>query len=78
MVPISYLRTQAAAQYTGLSTSTLAKLRLSGRGAVYSKLGRAVVYAVEDLDAWLAQNRRRSTSEKSAVVTQPMDQPSCS
>jgi|LNFM01.2.fsa_nt_gb predicted DNA-binding transcriptional regulator AlpA len=59
------LRTQEAAEYCGSSASTLEKLRLTGGGPVYSKLGRRVVYLVEDLDAWLAENRRRSTSDKS-------------
>lgn len=60
----SALRTSDAAEYCGSSASTFEKLRLTGGGPVYSKLGRRVVYRVEDLDAWLASNRRRSTSEK--------------
>ena len=58
------LRTQAAAEYCGSSASTFEKLRLTGGGPVYSKLGRRVVYRVADLDSWLAANRRRSTSDK--------------
>ena len=53
-----------AAAYCGSSASTFEKLRLHGGGAVYSKIGRRVVYRVEDLDSWLAANRRRSTSDK--------------
>ena len=60
----TYFRAPEAADYLGLSASTLAKQRLKGTGPVYSKAGpRIVVYSVEDLDAWLAQNRRRSTSD---------------
>ena len=58
------LRTAEAAAYCGSSASTFEKLRLTGGGPVYSKIGRRVVYRVEDLDAWLNASKRRSTSEK--------------
>ena len=51
------------AERLGLSTSTLAKMRLSGDGPAYSKLGRRVVYRPEDIDAWIASKRFRCTSE---------------
>jgi predicted DNA-binding transcriptional regulator AlpA len=57
------LDTDDAAKQVGLSTSTLAKLRLSGRGPAYCKLGRRVVYRPDDLNDWLATRIRRSTSE---------------
>jgi predicted DNA-binding transcriptional regulator AlpA len=56
------LRTPDAANYLALSVSTLNKLRVFGGGPNYSKLGRVVVYSVDDLDAWLRANRRSSTS----------------
>ncbi|UVK55107.1 helix-turn-helix domain-containing protein [Mesorhizobium sp. AR02] len=56
------LRTEGAASYVGLSISTLEKLRLTGYGPAYIKLGRAVVYRAHDLDAWIESNRRKSTS----------------
>lgn len=56
------LRTEDAANYVGLSASTLTKLRLFGNGPEYIKLGKAVVYNPTDLDAWLSTKRRRSTS----------------
>lgn len=52
-----------AARILGLSQSTLAKLRLSGNGPAYCKLGRRVVYRPDDLAEWLAEKRRRSTAE---------------
>ncbi|MFN0219527.1 MAG: helix-turn-helix transcriptional regulator [Hyphomicrobium sp.] len=58
------LRTREAAAHCGSSKSTFEKLRLSGGGPIYSKIGRRVVYRVEDLELWLDQNRRRSTSQK--------------
>ncbi|GMB82858.1 hypothetical protein NN6n1_36410 [Shinella zoogloeoides] len=56
------LRTDDAANYVGVSASTLNKLRLAGGGPEYIKLGKSVVYDPADLDAWLASNRRSSTS----------------
>lgn len=62
--PISSpLTVEVAATYTGLSVSTLNKLRISGKGPVFLKLGRRVVYDPSDLDDWLNMRRRRSTSD---------------
>ncbi|MBB6305996.1 helix-turn-helix domain-containing protein [Xanthobacter tagetidis] len=52
-----------AADYTRLSVSMLAKLRVSGGGPEYIKLGRKVIYERDTLDAWLASRVRRNTSE---------------
>ncbi|MEP7452828.1 helix-turn-helix domain-containing protein [Phyllobacterium sp. SB3] len=60
--PRQMLRTDAAARHTGLSSSTLTKLRLTGNGPRFIKLGRSVVYDPADIEAWIAQNRRSSTS----------------
>ena len=57
------LNAAQAAERLSLSVSTLAKMRLSGAGPAYAKLGRRVVYRIEDLDAWVAQNRYHSTAE---------------
>ncbi|WP_287361223.1 helix-turn-helix domain-containing protein [Mesorhizobium sp.] len=56
------LRTDGAALHVGLSVSTLEKLRLTGDGPEYIKLGRTVVYSTADLDTWMEGNRRKSTS----------------
>ena len=60
-------RAEKVADLLGLSKSTLAKMRLSGDGPIYSKLGRRVVYRPEDVDAWVASRRFRSTSEYPAA-----------
>ena len=70
MLPVSpaqrrMLRTAEAAEYCCSSSSTFEKLRLYGGGPRYVKLGRRVVYDPAGLDAWLAQNRRVSTSDSS-------------
>lgn len=55
-----------AAKILGLSSSTLAKLRLGGTGPVYCKLGRRVVYRPDDLAAWLESRVARNTSDADA------------
>jgi predicted DNA-binding transcriptional regulator AlpA len=56
------LRTPEAAQYLGISASTMNKLRVYGDGPAFVKLGRTVVYDPVDLNDWLRINRRTSTS----------------
>ncbi len=65
--PVKYspkLRPPAAAEYLGLSASTLAKMRLRGDGPIYSKAGpRVVDYDLADLESWLTARKRSSTSD---------------
>lgn len=59
------VRTDGAAEYVALAVSTLEKLRLSGGGPRFVKLGgRAVAYDVKDLDAWIEERKTSSTSEQ--------------
>jgi predicted DNA-binding transcriptional regulator AlpA len=60
------LNTIEAAQLVGLSESTLAKMRLTGNGPVYCKLGRRVVYRPADLERWLQSRTARDTSDADA------------
>lgn len=63
-VPSSPLFTVAeAARYVRLSKSLLNKLRVTGGGPVFVKLGGRVFYQREGLDAWIAAGQRRSTSQ---------------
>jgi len=58
------LRTPDAARYLGLTASTLEKMRLTGDGPRFIRLGcRAVGYAIGDLDAFIDGRRRNSTSD---------------
>jgi predicted DNA-binding transcriptional regulator AlpA len=66
--PPELLRTASAAAITGLSASTLNKLRCTGGGPAFLKLGRAVRYKLDDLEDWLDSQRVRSTSE---IATKP-------
>ena len=47
------------------------KHRTYGTGPVYRKLGNRVVYAIEDLDAWVARGIRRSTSDPGVGTVYP-------
>ena len=64
MTSTKILRAPEAASYTGLSESTLAKRRLRGEPPVFVRLGsRAIGYRLDDVDDWLTNCRRRSTSD---------------
>lgn len=58
------LRTPAAATYVGLSASSLEKMRMTGDGPRFIRLGgRAVGYDVADLDDWLDQQKESTAAE---------------
>ncbi|MDX8517954.1 helix-turn-helix transcriptional regulator [Mesorhizobium dulcispinae] len=63
------LRVRDAATYCGLSKSTLDKFRCYGGGPAYIQLGSigAVIYSTDDLDKWLAANRRASNDNARAM-----------
>ena len=58
------LKEPDAAQYLSMSTSFLRQSRMDGvrenrtPGPAFVKIGRAVRYLVEDLDAWLEKYRQ--------------------
>ena len=60
---------EQTAERLGLSVSTLAKMRLSGTGPAFSKLGRRVFYSPKDVADWIEKNRFNSTSEYPATGT---------
>jgi excisionase family DNA binding protein len=57
------LTTRQAAERCSLSPRTLEKLRVSGGGPHYLRLGGSVRYQLEDLDSWIESSRRRTTSD---------------
>ena len=65
------LDTAEAAQYLGLSASTLSKLRVFGGGPAYYKLNRRVTYDTRALDLWMASRTRTSTSDIGNVARLP-------
>jgi predicted DNA-binding transcriptional regulator AlpA len=55
-----------AAEHLGLSKSHLNKLRLpenAHRGPPFYKVGKAIIYDLTELDAWLAARRCTSTTD---------------
>jgi predicted DNA-binding transcriptional regulator AlpA len=63
-LPLPFLRTPEAARFLGLSYRTLEKHRMAGTGPKYSKVGARVVYAVQDLKAWVASSAKRKTTDR--------------
>lgn len=63
MDSIHIVNTEGAARFVGLSSSTLAKYRVAGNGPQYLKVGRAVRYRIADLENWLSEKAKHSTSQ---------------
>ena len=62
-VPVRYLTNDEAATFLRLSPRTLEKNRVIGGGPRFHKLGRRVLYAVADLEAWAAERGYDMTSD---------------
>jgi hypothetical protein len=60
----AYLDTRGTAEHTSLSISFLNQARLRGDGPPFLKVGRRVLYRVDDVDEWLTGQVRTSTSEE--------------
>jgi predicted DNA-binding transcriptional regulator AlpA len=58
------LHPRDAAKFLNVSTSWLAKARLSGAGPRYVKIGRSVRYPVSSLREYIKGRMRGSTSEQ--------------
>jgi len=58
------LHRKQAAEYLGLSLSWLDKARITGLGPVFITIGRRILYDTRDLEAFIYNNRRSSTSEQ--------------
>jgi excisionase family DNA binding protein len=58
------LTVKETADYLRLSHSTLEAWRTKGRGPRFAKLGKKVFYDTRDLDKWIDDNMRNSTSDK--------------
>ncbi|MBF0437336.1 MAG: helix-turn-helix domain-containing protein [Magnetococcales bacterium] len=65
-----FLRNDDAAKFLSLGISTLEKMRCTGGGPKFSKLGRCVVYAIPDLLAWAEARAVSSTSEADQLKSQ--------
>jgi excisionase family DNA binding protein len=52
-----------AAELLKLSVRTMERLRTSGRGPKFMRLGNSIRYRIDHVEAWLASRLRGSTSE---------------
>lgn len=53
-----------AAEFLGLAVKTLRQWRVSGRGPFFVRLScRAIRYKPDDLQTWVSERRRHSTSD---------------
>ena len=57
------LTTKEASQYIRLAVRTLEKLRFTGGGPRYHKVGRLVFYTLVDLDDWIDRHAYAMTSD---------------
>ncbi len=58
----SFLKETDVARMWGITDRALQAMRLRGDGPPYHKIGRLVRYRLSDLELWLDQRRRTSTS----------------
>jgi predicted DNA-binding transcriptional regulator AlpA len=59
------LRTPEASKFLGIAESTLEKMRVTGTGPVFIRIGtRTVAYRKQDLDAFLAARVCQSTLDR--------------
>ena len=61
------LQPKTLAERLGVTEGYLAKLRLTGGGPRFTKLGRKVVYDPTDVQSWLDERKAHSTSEAQAA-----------
>ncbi len=58
------LREHEAATILAIKVATLRRWRWAGQGPAFHKIGAAVRYADQDLDAYIQAGRRRSSSDR--------------
>jgi predicted site-specific integrase-resolvase len=58
------LTTDGLSIQLSISKQTLARWRVEGNGPTFCSAGRKILYAPDDVAAWLDSSRRASTSQK--------------
>ena len=61
-MPVKHLRQAEVAERWNISHRTLERWRWTGQGHRFLKLGGCVVYRIEDIEAFEAQQMRASTA----------------
>jgi predicted DNA-binding transcriptional regulator AlpA len=68
------LGTPEVARFLKVSVRTLERHRVYGTGPKFSKVGRRVFYAIDDVRAWAERGAKRSTSDPATVLpARPVD-----
>jgi predicted site-specific integrase-resolvase len=57
-----YLTPEEAGRFIGAAVQTMARWRCEGGGPPFIRVGRKIMYAAEDLTAWMNARRMASTS----------------
>ena len=60
---VKFVRVRDAAQFMGVSKGWLDKKRGEGGGPKFSRVGRSIVYSLDDLEKWVAERSVSSTSQ---------------
>lgn len=63
-----YLTPGEAAGLIGVAAQTLARWRCEGGGPGFMRAGRKIMYATDDITAWMNSRRMTSTSEAAAAA----------
>lgn len=69
MYSMIHRTTEEAAVDLSISPRTLERWRLEGKGPVFCKFGRRVLYARQDLQRWASKQRREPKSYLAAADT---------
>jgi len=64
MAEVILLNETETARFLGVQAKTLSAWRCRGTGPIFRKVGRLVRYVRTDLEQYLEEQARRSTSEK--------------
>ena len=59
--PVGFVTTEEAARFLALSPHSLECYRAKGTGPAFYKFGKAVRYAVADLEGWISSCRHSQT-----------------
>jgi len=66
--PRHLISEREAAELLGISYRTLQAWRVRGGGPLFCKIGRNVRYKVSDLDRWIEEQSRASTSNRAEAT----------
>jgi hypothetical protein len=69
MLDVGYMRPKKAAEYLDLAESTLAHLRVTGKGPTYSSRSpKLIFHTKKQCDQWVSSGTRTSTSDVAKIA----------